>query len=122
MQNNKEIDEILKRDAQRAFERKHSHEEFMRIFGKNHLDTEEEIWDPMEAGMEAAAECARSRERAAGLPPGIRMLGETELDQMGDPYIRISKADAAYSLSSDQFRNLTEIVEVLDKVPSAGRR
>lgn len=75
VQNNRKIDGILKQDAQRAFERDHSREEFMRIFGKNHLP-DEEPWDPMEAGMEAAAECARAREGAPGPPPGIQMLEE----------------------------------------------
>jgi hypothetical protein len=34
---NKELDYQLKKDAQRAFEEKYSHEEFMRIFKKNYL-------------------------------------------------------------------------------------
>ena len=34
---NREIDLMLKKDAQRAFERTHSREEFMRIFGRNYL-------------------------------------------------------------------------------------
>lgn len=32
-----DLDETLKRVAQRTFEEKHSHEEWMQIFGKNYL-------------------------------------------------------------------------------------
>lgn len=38
---NQENNEILKRDAQEAFERTHSREEFMGIFGRNWLEQEE---------------------------------------------------------------------------------
>lgn len=34
---NKEVDLMLRRLGQQAFERKHTREEFMRIFGKNYL-------------------------------------------------------------------------------------
>ena len=33
----KELDRYLEQEAQKAFEKKYSHEEFMRIFGKNYL-------------------------------------------------------------------------------------
>lgn len=35
--NNKEADDLLKRVAQTCFERSHSREEFMQIFGRNYL-------------------------------------------------------------------------------------
>ena len=34
---NKTLDEKIKRDSQAAFESLHSHDEFMRIFGRNYL-------------------------------------------------------------------------------------
>lgn len=35
---NKDLDMDVKRDAQRIFEKEHSREEFMQIFGRNYLD------------------------------------------------------------------------------------
>lgn len=38
---NRELDRILRSDAERAFIKLHSYEDWMRVFGKNYLDDEE---------------------------------------------------------------------------------
>ncbi len=112
---NAEMAESLKRDAQRVFERTHTREEFMQIFGKNYL-YDEEPEDLLEAGMEAAAEHTRT-ERAAGHPlPGIRFFGG---GHMGDPYLHISK-EAAARLNDEQFRHLVEILDTLNGATPKG--
>ena len=40
--NNHEKMRLLQRDGQRAFERTHTREEFMRLFGRNYLDSDGE--------------------------------------------------------------------------------
>ena len=49
----KEFDLRLKRAAQRAFEREHSREEFMLIFGKNYIWDDEEDVQPAYFGEDA---------------------------------------------------------------------
>lgn len=39
--NNAELMRELRKDGQRAFEKTHTREEFMRLFGKNYLEEEE---------------------------------------------------------------------------------
>ena len=41
MHNNAELMRELRKDGQRAFEKTHTREEFMRLFGKNYLEEEE---------------------------------------------------------------------------------
>ena len=38
---NRELDRILRRDAERTFLREHSFDDWMRVFGKNYLDDDE---------------------------------------------------------------------------------
>lgn len=43
--NNHENMRLIQQDGQRAFEKTHSREAFMRLFGKNYLDSDGETWN-----------------------------------------------------------------------------
>ena len=96
---NWENDLVLKKEAQRIFERTHSRKEFREIFGISYMDIEEneDLYSiPKEAGR--------------GFIP---LPEEKGLSDMGERYIRIDKMAAAKELSPEQFKNLLGIVETL---------
>ena len=93
--------ERIKMDAQEAFERTHTREEFVNIFGRNWLDEDpwEEPW------------ISQEEEDTAG---GFRFLdGQEGLEGIGEPFLEIEKAAAVRDLNDRQFRNLLEILEVM---------
>lgn len=81
--------EILKRDAQQIFEKTHTREEFMEIFGRNWLEAA-----PMQQVDEDMEECQRTADKAENAA-GFQMLSEEEsLIEMGREYMEFDKTTA----------------------------
>lgn len=96
---NWENDLILKKEAQRIFEKTHSRKEFREVFGINYMDIEEDC-DPYSIPEEAGR----------GFVPLPREEG---LEDMGKRYLKIDKNAAAKELSPEQFKNMLDIMEKL---------
>lgn len=96
---NWENDLILKKEAQRIFEKKHSRKEFRENFGINYMDIEDDV-DPYSIPQEAEW--------------GFVPLPEKNcLSCMDEHYIRIDKDAAAKELSQEQFNNMIDIMNRL---------
>lgn len=95
---NRENDLILKKEAQRIFEKSHSRKEFREIFGINYMDVEDDE-DPYSIAKEAGW--------------GFVPLPETETAETDEDFIRIDKKLAVEKLSDEQFRNLLDILYAL---------
>lgn len=91
-------DLILKKTAQRIFEKTHSRKEFMETFDQNYIDIEEEQ-DPYSIPEEASW--------------GFVPLPETDIILADEGFLMIDKKQAAEKLTDEQFRNMMNILDTL---------
>lgn len=94
-------DTALKEMAQRTFEKKHSHEKWMEVFGRNYLSAEE----PGDLRRPAAGSPESPQEAAGQSPATARAPAATCKNQQNKPFSQINisqKTPAGFCFLTDQ--------------------